>query len=100
MKLVRYAGDADYSALYLDGVLDTFDTHEVVDQRIAELVNVETYNSNYFLLGGVSKEDVAATTAEIDQYAADKHELEREAADLRRRADELMARASRKLARD
>jgi hypothetical protein len=97
VKLVRYTGDADYSALYVDGVLDTFDTHAVVKERIAQLVNVEEYNSNYFLLGGDSKEDVAGTTAEIDQYAADKHELEREAADLRRRADELMARASRKL---
>lgn len=97
MKLVRYTGDADYSALYVDGVLDTFDTHSVVDRRIAELVDVETYNSNYFLLGGDSKDDVANTIAEIEQYTEAKHELEREAAELRRRADELMARASRKL---
>lgn len=96
MKLVRYAGDADYSALYVDGALDVFDKHEVVDARIAELVTVDTYNSNYFLLGG-TKEDVAGTLAEIEQYATAKAELEREAADLRRRADELMARASRKL---
>lgn len=97
MKLVRYDGDANYSALYVDGVLDTFDTHEAVDERVAVLVNVDTYDSNYFLLGGTTKEDVAGTLAEIDQYASAKAELEREAADLRRRADELMARASRKL---
>lgn len=97
MKLDRYRGDADYSALYVDGVLDTFDTHSVVDARITELVNVDTYHSNAFLLGGDTKEDVANTTAEIDQYVSAKAELEREAADLRRRADELMARASRKL---
>lgn len=97
MKLVRYAGDADYSALYVDGVLDTFDTHSVVDARIAELVNVDTYHSNYFLLGGDNKADVAQTLDEIDQYASAKEALEREAAELRRRADELMARASRKL---
>jgi hypothetical protein len=92
VKLVRYNSDADYSALYVDGVLDTYGTTQVVDERIAALVDVETYHSNYFLLGGSTKDDVAKTTAEIDQYATDKAEVEREAADLRRRADELVAR--------
>jgi hypothetical protein len=98
MKLVRYTGDADWSALYVDGKLDRVGDHYLIDERIAELVNVENYNSNYFLLGGESREGVAATTAEIDQYASAKKELEREAAELRRRADELMARATQKLA--
>lgn len=92
MKLVRYNSDADYSALYVDGVLDTYGTSQVVDERIAALVDVETYNSNYFLLGGSTKEDVAQTTVAIDQYVTAKAEVEREAADLRRRADELIAR--------
>lgn len=92
MKLVRYNSDADYSALYVDGVLDTYGTNQVVDDRVLALVEVETYDSNYFLLGGNSKEDVAKTTAEIDQYATAKAEVDREAADLRRRADELIAR--------
>ena len=97
MELVRYRGDADCSALYVDGLLDTFGTHDAVEKRIVQLLNVETYNSNYFLRGGDSYEDAASTLDEIAQYASAKEALEQEAAELRRRADELMARASQKL---
>jgi hypothetical protein len=93
VKLVRYTGDGDCSALYVDGVLDRSGDHYLIDERIAELAGVVTHNSNYFMLGGNSYEGIARSIDEIDQYASAKAELEQEAADLKRRAAELIERA-------
>lgn len=102
MKLVRYTGPNDWSALYVDGELETVGDHYLVDERIALLCGVELRDGDEFLLGGNSKAGVAHSLAEIDDFVneADAKEeaadaLRRQAAELLRQAEELSSNLNR-----
>lgn len=41
-SFVRFSGSEDWSALYVDGRLDKVGDHYLVDERIADFLNVET----------------------------------------------------------
>ena len=73
MKLVRYTGSDEWSALYIDGKLDKVGDHYLIDERIQELVGVEVFDSNDFLLGGDSLSDVAETLEEIQKYTDEQN---------------------------
>jgi hypothetical protein len=96
MKLVLYCGPNDWSALYADGVLDSFGDHNNVTERIHEILGIEVISSNDFMLGGNHRKDVAQTLDDIEAFvnapyvsdpAADK------AAALRAKARALLAEA-------
>lgn len=68
MKLVRYTGPNDWSALYVDGNLETVGDHHNVDERIAELCGVELREGDDFLMGSHKRIDTADTLDEIETY--------------------------------
>jgi len=92
MKLVRYTGPNDWSALYVDGELETVGDHYMVDERIALLCGVEVRDGDEFMLGGNSKAGVAHSLAEIEDFVTEVDEKEN-AAELRRQAAELLRQA-------
>jgi hypothetical protein len=71
MKLVRYTGSEDWSALYVDGDLDRVGDHYLIDERIQELYKVEDIRSDDFMRGGNYSHDVAQTLAEVDEWVAE-----------------------------
>ena len=95
MKIVRYSGSDDWSALYIDGKLDRVGDHYMIDERISEIVGVETIYSDDFLRGGDSRDDVAETTEQITEYGDLKAERENRASELRMQARRLLEEAER-----
>lgn len=94
MKLVKFRSEEveEWSALYVDGKLDTVGDNYRIDDRIIELTGVEEREGN-FLLGGKSYDDAAQTIEEIDQYEAGRSTREDEAAALEEQARQLLAKA-------
>jgi hypothetical protein len=68
MGLIRYTGSNDWSALYVDGELEIAGDHIQVDERIAEICNVEVRMSDDFLMGSDNRKDVAQTMEELETY--------------------------------
>lgn len=93
MKLVRYTGPNDWSALYVDGELDRVGDHYLIEERIAELCDVELRDGDEFLLGSNRKVDTAQTLEEIEDYINNQYEREEQAEKLRRQAAELLRQA-------
>ena len=103
-KYVRYSGSSDWSALYVDGKLDKVGDHYYVDERIAELLGVETVDSDDFMMGGNYREDAAQTLEELEAYTRAREgkletaeELRAKAAELLRQAEEKESRANGRL---
>lgn len=94
MKLVRYTGSDDWSALYIDGRLDTVGDHYLIDERIAEISQVEVRDSDNFLMGGNSKNATASTLDDIEYYEVrQKERAVRQVSDLRQTAADLLRQA-------
>lgn len=102
MHLIRYTGPNDWSALYVDGQLETVGDHYLVEERIAELCGIELREGDTFLLGQHEKNKAAQTIEEIQDYEEQLHDfaakeaseksarsLRETAADLLRQAEEL-----------
>lgn len=67
-NLVIYSGDDDWSALYVDGSLEEVGDHYMVIDAALGILGVERVASNDFLRGGDSREDVASSLDEIEEY--------------------------------
>lgn len=94
MKLVRYTGPNDWSALYVDGNLETVGDHHMVDERIASLCNVELREGDDFLMGSHSRNDTADSLQEIEDYVnRQKDRASKTAASLREKAANLLLEA-------
>lgn len=89
-KIVRYRSDDEWSALYVDGELDKRGDHDVVDERISELLSVENRYSNDFLIDDYTVHD---TLADIESAAAQRAQHIREAELLEERAHEFLKQA-------
>ena len=96
MKLVRYR-DEEWSALYINGELDTVGDSYLSDDRISELLDITEISDNAFLQGGDSYEDVAKTLEEVEAYSLKQNEAEEilaEAEVLQLKAEELLRQAA------
>lgn len=97
MALIRYTGPNDWSALYVDGDLEIVGDHTQVDERIAEICNVEVRIGDDFLMGGSNRDRAAQTLEELETYQNRVSEraiklasdLREKAANLIREAEEL-----------
>lgn len=65
---VVYEGSEDWSALYVDGKLVLANDHYLIDERIRQIFNVETIQSDSFMRGGDYASDVAPTIDDIRAY--------------------------------
>lgn len=65
---VVYQGGDDWSALYRDGELVIAGDHYLIDERIRQFLGVQTIESDEFLRGGNSREDVAPDLIAIDDW--------------------------------
>jgi len=93
MELVKYEGSDEWSALYVDGKLDTVGDHYHATERIEQLVGVKVIQNDDFLRGGNYRADVAPTLEDLNLYVRERERREAEAARLRAQAAELRAQA-------
>ena len=93
--VIVYQGDADWSAVYLNGKLERVGDHYLADEWIREHFGVQTVQSNDFLRGGNGRADVAPTLDDLDAYSIDRASRQERAEELRRQAAELEAEANR-----
>lgn len=93
-RVVVYEGSQEWSAVYVDGVLDRVGDHYLADERIRELFEVETIQSDDFMLGREGgREIVAKTLDDLNAYSIDRANRLEQAEGLRRKAAELEAQA-------
>ena len=93
-RFVRYQSE-EWSALYIDGKLDTVGDSYHSDERIAQLLGVEEHgDDDAFMRGGNSYADVAQTLDELDSYVNSRTQLLAQAEALRAQATALEAQAS------
>jgi hypothetical protein len=91
MGLIRYTGPNDWSALYVDGELEIVGDHTQVDERIAEICNVEVRIGDDFLMGGNGLHYVAQTLEQLESYQNRQQDRARGVAkSLRDKAAELL----------
>lgn len=89
-SLVRYQGPHEWSALYVDGVLDRVGDHYLVDDRIAELAGVEIRYSDDFMCGGDQRRDVAPVLSDAEAWSEQRATFLRTADEHRRQAADLI----------
>lgn len=65
---VVYEGSGDWSALYVGGKLVLSGDHYLIDEKIRQIFNVETIQSDSFMRGGDYASDVAPTIDDIRSY--------------------------------
>jgi len=75
-----YQGSSDWSALYVKGKLVRVGDHYLIDEKIYELLGIETVDSDDFMRGGEQESDVAQTLEELNAFS-----LSRDAEEARKR---------------
>lgn len=76
MKLQRFTGE-DWSALYVDGKLDTVGDSYLIDERISEIAGVEEKISEGFFKGGYDYQHVLETADEVFEHIREQeHDAE------------------------
>lgn len=95
MKLTVYQGANEWSALYKDGKLEKVGDHYLIDERIRELYEIDTIQSEDFMQGGNYTHDVAQTLEEVEAYTKVREQNERTVEELRAQARGLIAQADR-----
>lgn len=65
---VIYSGSEEWSALYVDGKLEKYGDHYLVEEHLRLLLGVTTISSDNFLRGGNWGEDVAPTLDAIADW--------------------------------
>lgn len=93
MELVKYSGSQEWSALYVDGKLDTVGDHYLISERLEDLLGVEVVESDAFMQGGHDRIDVAPTLELARQYEKAQELRHQRAESLREQAQALLAQA-------
>jgi len=86
-ELVIYQSTGDWAALYVDGYLESVDDRQTLEQSALSILGVRTVSSDDFLQGGNSREDVAYSLSEIEEYRQLRESREAEPQILEREAD-------------
>lgn len=93
--VVLYEGSDEWSALYVDGTLDTVGDHYRSAERIQQLFEVVVIQSDDFLLGNQSatRDQVAKNLHIVNRYHRDLEDRKARAAQLREEAAALLEQA-------
>lgn len=92
-RYVRYRVGEEWSALYIDGLLDRVGDTYLSDERIAELLGVEERESPFLASNDITRDDVPKTVEGVEA-SDDAIRAKRErAATLREQAAALIAEA-------
>lgn len=67
MKLVRYSDHGEWAALYVDGKLERVGDAYLIDERIAQLANVEDREGD-FTRGTNDYDGVPKTLEELEEF--------------------------------
>ena len=78
-EIVVYEGSEDWSALYHRGKLVEVGDHYWVNEKLLQILGVQTIQSDDFLRGGNSREDVAPDLGAIEDWLAEPNVEEAEA---------------------
>lgn len=76
MELVRYSNEIEWTALYVDGKLDTVGDSYLIDDRIAVLANVNEREGD-FTCGTNRREGVPGTLIELEDFLQEAEESAR-----------------------
>lgn len=90
MHVVRYQGNGDWSALYVDGKLVRVGDHYLIDEKISELLGVTVEYSDDFLQGQTLKSGIAQTLEDAQSYETIRLQKEREIHLLEEQREELL----------
>lgn len=95
MHIELHGGTEEWSALYVDGHLDTYGDHYLCEERIHQLCGVRFVDDDAWLLGGHGRpgEPIAQTLDEVTDYAVSRGDREATAQDKREEAARLLAEA-------
>lgn len=89
-----YIGDGEWSALYVNSQLDTVGDHYLSDERIRSIAGVVEVFSEDFMRGQNTREGVAKTVDEVEEYRTAREDRERRAEELEQQARELERQAA------
>lgn len=78
-EIVVYESSEDWSALYYRGKLVEVGDHYWVNEKLLQMLGIQTIQSDDFLRGGNSREDVAPDLVAIDDWLAESDVEEAEA---------------------
>lgn len=100
-EIVVYESSEDWSALYYRGKLVEVGDHYWVNEKLLQMLGIQTIQSDDFLRGGNGREDVAPDLVAIEDWLAESNVEEAEAArdaasiaaDRLKEAEEQVARA-------
>lgn len=90
MHVVRYQGNGDWSALYVDGKLVQVGDHYLIDEKISELLGVTVEYSDDFLQGQTLESGIAQTLEDAQSYETIRLQKEREIHLLEEQREELL----------
>jgi hypothetical protein len=85
----------EWAALYVDGRLERVGDSYLAEERALQILGVTTVQDDAFMRGQNQAAGVAQTLNEVSDYRIERDRRATEAADLRRRAAELLAEANR-----
>lgn len=89
---IHHNGD-DWAALYVDGKLDRVGDAYLADERVRELLGVTYVVDDSFMRGQTSRDGVAKTLDEVEEYRTARQLAIQEAERLREEAAALIAKA-------
>lgn len=90
---IHYADQ--WAALYVNGRLDRVGDSYLAEERAFELCGVKTVQDDAFMRGQTTREGVAQTIDEVNEYRQQRDHARAEAARLREEAARLAAEADR-----
>lgn len=93
---IHYA--EEWAALYVDGQLITVGDAYNTEEQALNLLGVKTIQDEAFMCGGNSRENVAKTLEEVEDFKNKREELKQKAETLRKQAALLEEEAKRLLA--
>ena len=93
-KYVVLQGEGEWSALYVDGDLKRAGDHYLIEEELRIRLGVVTVQSNDFLRGGFTYNDVAPTLIAVREYSDLRKGREATVAQLRKEAARLLAQAA------
>lgn len=92
-KVTIYEGPGEWSAVYLGDALQRVGDHYLADEWVRVHFGVETIQSDDFMRGGDTRDDVAPTLTDLHAYADDQRARKNWANELRAQAQSLIERA-------
>lgn len=93
-SVIRYTGSGEWSVLYVNGQLDTYGDHYLIDERIATIFGVQEEDTDHWYRGDGGRDFAIPQTVEkAEEWRREDRDAAEKAKTLREQADALLQRA-------